>query len=75
MGNLVLLVALAGQLECAYGGRRIAAVCLVAAAGGSLTSGAFEDPCTVVRVTAGTVGTSGGCANGWLPILLVVAVM
>ena len=56
MGNLVLLVALAGQLECAYGGWRVAAVCLVAAAGASLTSGAFEDPCTVVRVSAGHSG-------------------
>eukprot|EP00891_Asterochloris_glomerata_P003872 jgi/Astpho2/3872/Aster-04383 len=55
MGNLVLLVALAGQLECAYGGWRVAAVCLVAAAGASLTSGAFEDPCTVVVGASGIV--------------------
>ena len=67
MGNLVLLVALAGQLECAYGGWRVAAVCLVAAAGASLTSGCFEDPCTVVRVSAGTVGTPGGCASAGYP--------
>ena len=67
MGNLVLLVALAGQLECAYGGWRIAAVCLVAAAGGSLTSGAFEDPCTMVRVSGGTVGTSRGCTDAGCP--------
>lgn len=54
LSNALLLLVLGVQLETKYGGWRVGAVFVAAAAGGNLFSAAWESPCIAV------VGASGG---------------